>query len=188
MQLFTKEKEYLPYVQAAGLKYGVPPALIFGHMKQESNNFDPFSYRAEPQIRDASMGLMQVLLGTARTMDKNATKEKLFDPAYNIDIGTRYIAKNMQRYPGDIPSAIAAYNAGTAFKDANGRYVSGNGKIDVQGYVDKVYNNMLTYESWLQDGGEASVQFSYWDLVIPLAIAGVVFYFVWNRNKNKAVE
>ena len=187
MQLFTKEKEYLPLVEAASAKYNVPAALILGHIKQESS-FNPKAYRAEPQINDGSTGLMQVLLNTARSMDKGVTVEKLYDPAYNIDIGTRYIAKNMQRYPGDLQSAIAAYNAGSAFKDANGRYVSGSGKIDVQGYVDKVYGNTLAYQDWLKDGGEASVQFSYWDLIIPIVIAGAVFYFVWNRNKNKAVE
>jgi len=186
MQLFTKEKQYLPLVEAAAAKYNVPVPLILGHIKQESS-FNPKAYRAEPQINDGSTGLMQVLLNTAKSMDPGATVEKLYDPAYNIDIGTKYISKNIQRYPGDIKSAIAAYNAGSAFKNAQGRYTSGSGKIDVQGYVDKVYDNTLVYQDWLATG-EKAIGFSYWDLVIPLAIAGIVFYFVWNKNRRKEIN
>jgi len=183
MQLFTKEKTYLPYVLAAGEKYHVPPALILGHIKQESS-FNPNAYRAEPQINDGSTGLMQVLLATAKGMDKSATVTKLYDPIYNIDIGTRYIAKNLTRYNNNMKDAIAAYNAGSAFKTAEGRYVSGSGKIDVQGYVDKVYSNTLIYQNWLKGGGEATIQFSYWDLAVPILIAGVVFLWIWRRNQT----
>jgi hypothetical protein len=80
--------------------------------------------------------------------------------------------------------AIAAYNAGSAFKTAEGRYVSGSGKIDVQGYVDKVYSNTLTYQNWLKGGGEATIQFAYWDLAVPILIAGVVFLWIWRRNQT----
>jgi soluble lytic murein transglycosylase-like protein len=183
MELFQKEQLYLPYIKVASAKYNVPQALILGHMKQESA-FNPNAYRAEPQIKDGSTGLMQVLLNTAKTMDTTATQQKLFDPAYNIDIGTKYIAKNLARYDGNVKDAIAAYNAGSAYKNANGRYVSANGKIDVQGYVDKVYTNTLSYNDWLQ-GGEKAIQFSYWDILIPIGIAGIVFYFIWRYNKKE---
>jgi soluble lytic murein transglycosylase-like protein len=151
--IFTKEQEYLPLVQQMSSTYGVDPALILAHIKQESG-FDPQAYREELAIHDASYGLMQVLLSTAKTIDSGATVEKLYDPAYNMSIGTRYIAKNLARYPDDIESAIAAYNAGSAYKDANGNFVSKSGNTAVQGYVDKVWKNYNMYWDWLNSGAE----------------------------------
>lgn len=199
MQTFTKEQQYLPLIKAASAQYGVPVELILGHIKQESA-FNPNAYRAEPQINDGSTGLMQVLLATAKGIDSSATKEKLYDPAFNISVGTRYIAKNLKRYNGNVQDAIAAYNAGSAFKNAQGRYTSGNGKIDVQGYVDKVYSNMLAYQEWLGTakkdevtgeaitGTEDIVEFDWWDLIVPALIVGGVFYWVWSSNKEPNQE
>lgn len=150
--LFNKEQEYLPVVNAVSQTTGVPSALILAHIKQESA-FNPRAFRNEPKIKDASYGLMQLLLGTASKMDINATPEKLYDPAYNITLGATYIAQNLARYPGDIQSAIASYNAGTAYKDANGKYISKSGN-DVQHYVDKVMRNYNTYSEWLGRGAQ----------------------------------
>lgn len=148
---FDKELEILPIVKDAAAKYNVPSALILAHIKQESN-FDPNAYRAEPAIGDASTGLMQVLLGTAKQFSPDATEEEMYDPAFNIDIGTAYIAKNLARYNGNVQDAIAAYNAGTARKNADGKYVNSQGVTNVQSYVDKVYANFNNYSSWIASG------------------------------------
>lgn len=184
MQLFTKEKQYANEVALAATKYGVPASLIMGHIKQESS-FNPLAYRAEPSINDASYGMMQLLLNTAKTLDTNVTVEKLYNPGYNIDLGTKYISQNLKRYPNDIQSAIAAYNAGSAYKTQDGKYISKSGN-DVQKYVDNVYKNMQVYENWIK-GGEQSIQTSWLDIIIPVAIAGLLIWIII-RRKNKNVE
>lgn len=127
------------HINIAAQKYGVEPALIRAHIKAESN-WDPSASRYEAHLNDSSLGLMQVLLRTAREQLKNQslTAEQLLDPIVNIDVGTKYIAYQLSRYNGNVLDAIAAYNAGSARKTASGNYVN-------QAYVDKVYNYYKQY-------------------------------------------
>ena len=184
--IFSKELTYFPFAQKAAVKYNVPVSLILGHIKQESN-FDPNAYRNEPAIKDASYGLMQILVGTARGMDSSSTAGKLLDPDYNVDLGTRLIAKNLIRYGGDVKSEAAAYNAGTAYKDASGNYISKSGNTAVQGYVDKVYSNYQYYMKWLASGAK-EVDVTMINPVLAIgfvALSGIVFGTYYYMQKNK---
>lgn len=158
--------------EAAAQKYNVEPALVFAHIKQESN-WQPAAYRAEPKINDASWGLMQVLLKTARgvTGNNNLTASELLNPEVNIDIGVRYIAKQLARYNGNLKDAIAAYNAGSSIKKKGvGTYIN-------QEYVDKVYNNYLLYRG-------AQIASSPTGLVIMGVIAfGAILGFIVMRKE-----
>jgi soluble lytic murein transglycosylase-like protein len=87
-------------------------------------------------------------------MDAGATANRLLDPNYNVDLGTQYMAKNLIRYGGDIKSAIAAYNSGTARTNEKGEYVNSQGKTNVQDYVDKVLRNYQMYTEWLGKGAK----------------------------------
>ena len=40
------------------------------------------------------------------------TPNNINDPEENVDAGTHYLADLIKRYDGDIPKALAAYNAG----------------------------------------------------------------------------
>jgi soluble lytic murein transglycosylase-like protein len=183
-ELFTKEQAILPYVLQSAQQYNVPAALILGHIAQESN-FKADAYRAEPSLNDGSTGLMQLLLQTAKSLDSGATQEKLYDPAYNITLGTAYIAKNMARYPGDIPSAIAAYNAGTAYKDSNGNYISKSGN-DVQYYVNRVTNFYNKYTEWLA-GGSKTIEFGWPDFIIALVLSGFVVWLILRKKDTPQI-
>ncbi|MGB0850320.1 MAG: lytic transglycosylase domain-containing protein [Bacteroidia bacterium] len=134
-------KEMIDAVMVSAKKYSVEPALIMAHMKRESD-FRPQAVREEPQINDASIGLMQVLVKTARWImnDSTITRDQLFNIRFNVDVGTRYIAKNMKRYNNDYHKAIAAYNAGSA------RYKKGTSTFINQPYVDFVYGWYLRYK------------------------------------------
>lgn len=131
-----------PIIEEMGAKYGVDPALIKAHIKQESN-WDMNATRFEPHLNDSSWGLMQVLLRTAREIlgNSNLTVSQLLEPRTNIEAGTAYIAKNMKRYGGAITDVIAAYNAGSA------RFLKDGYTYINQKYVDKVWKNYVLYKS-----------------------------------------
>ena len=145
--------EIVNVVMKSAAKYGVEPALIIAHMRRESA-FKPMAFRAEPQINDASMGLMQVLLKTAHWImkDETITREQLYNIQFNVDVGTKYISMNMKRYKNDYHKAIAAYNAGSA------RYKKGTRIFINQPYVDFVYGWYIRYkEEYNQGGGTLTV-------------------------------
>lgn len=128
---------YDDLIWRAGQTHAIDPALIKAIVWAESN-FNPRAYRAEPHVQDGSYGLMQTLLGTARWMGYGGPPEGLYDPATSIEFGTRYLKKQILRYGGNTPSAVAAYNAGTA-KVVNGRYIN-------QDYVNKVMGRYEQYK------------------------------------------
>jgi soluble lytic murein transglycosylase-like protein len=89
-------------IRAAAEKHGVDEKLI-EHVIAVESKFNP---RAVSHKQ--ALGLMQLLPRTAaRFSVANA-----FDPAQNIEAGTRYLKELLDRYSGNLPLALAAYNAG----------------------------------------------------------------------------
>lgn len=181
--LYLAEQKYQSPIVLASQKYGVPMELIMGHIKQESG-FNPSAYRAEPQINDASYGMMQLLLKTAKGLDPNATVERLYNAEYNIDLGTRLIAQNLKKY-GNVPDAIAAYNAGIPRKNDKGEYVNSKGVPNVNFYVKQVTKFMNQYAEWTKSG-KKTIEFQWWDVLIPMVLIGAAIYYYMNREESDA--
>jgi soluble lytic murein transglycosylase-like protein len=93
---------YLDQIRAAAAKYKLPEALILAVMAVESN-FDPRALSDK-----GAQGLMQLMPGTAR--DLYVTDA--WDPAQNIEGGSRYLRVLANQYSGDMIRTLAAYNAG----------------------------------------------------------------------------
>jgi peptidoglycan lytic transglycosylase len=91
----------------------------------ERNNFDPMfaaglirqesTFQADAVSHANAVGLMQILPKTGRLLAKERkirfTKNSLFDPETNIELGMLYIS-NLTRATGGPEYAAAAYNAG----------------------------------------------------------------------------
>lgn len=77
-----------------------------------------------------SLGICQVKLNTARYMGFKGTAAQLrHNPTYNVYYAGKYLSYQMLRYNGDIPKAVAAYNAGSC----------PHGVIKNHKYVSKVF-------------------------------------------------
>jgi soluble lytic murein transglycosylase-like protein len=89
-------------INRAAARHGVDGTLIQRVIAEESN-FNPRAVSS----KDA-LGLMQLLPETAAQYSVG----DVFDPAQNIDAGTRYLKDLLEQYRGNLSLALAAYNAG----------------------------------------------------------------------------
>lgn len=91
-------------VNAASEKHQIDPDLITSVIHAESG-FNP--HAVSPK---GARGLMQLMPQTAGQLGVNNP----FDPAANVDGGTRYLRQLLMFYNDDMAKALAAYNAGPA--------------------------------------------------------------------------
>jgi soluble lytic murein transglycosylase-like protein len=91
--------------------YGLPPFLVLAMIHCESR-FDPLAEGPR-----GSLGLMQIKPSVAEEVARGHDLDwqgasTLLDPAENVRIGTRYLARLVRRFDGDHETALAAYNRG----------------------------------------------------------------------------
>ncbi len=86
----------------------IDPSLVMALIRQESA-FNPRA--ASPS--DAR-GLMQILPGTAARSrrSQSTVAQRLYNPAYNMRFGCAYLRELIKQFNGNLPEALAAYNAG----------------------------------------------------------------------------
>jgi soluble lytic murein transglycosylase-like protein len=98
----TSSKDLKDIVAAASSQHQIDADFIASVIAAESAN------NPRAVSRKGAQGLMQLMPGTA---SKLGVKDS-FDPADNVDGGVRYLRELLLQYNGDIPKALAAYNAG----------------------------------------------------------------------------
>ncbi|MBP2233460.1 hypothetical protein J2847_006798 [Azospirillum agricola] len=109
-------------IQGAATKYGVDPAIIKGIIERES------SWRADAVNKTSgAAGLMQLMPANVRAYGVS----NAFDPAQNIETGTRILKEHLVRAGGDIDKALSTYS-GHITKDGSA-YVSAV-KASAEGY------------------------------------------------------
>jgi soluble lytic murein transglycosylase-like protein len=92
-------------------QFEIPASWIEAVIITESSG-DPAAYRFEPKLNEASYGLMQLLLSTARGLGFTGRAEELYDPDTNIYFGTKLLADLKRRYGTDLRRIYSAYNSG----------------------------------------------------------------------------
>lgn len=116
---------YANEIREISERYGVDPALVEAVIRAESA-FDPWAVS-----RKGARGLMQLMPQTAHALGVRDS----FNPRQNIEGGVRHLRYLLDRYPGNVALAVAAYNAGEAAVDS---YRSIPPYPETQQYVQKV--------------------------------------------------
>jgi len=113
--------KYASLVRKYSKKYNVTESLIYGIIKTESS-FNPFAVSHAP-----AYGLMQIVPSTAgrdvfekiKKTSGQPTPQNLYNPEYNIDIGTAYVKILQEQYLVKVKdqnarryTVISAYNGG----------------------------------------------------------------------------
>jgi len=124
--------KYNNLIMAASKKHGVDSALIRAVIHTESH------FKPRVVSHAGASGLMQLMPFTA----KRFGVKDIFDPAQNIDGGTRYLKWLLKHFKNDIRLVAAGYNAG---ENAVKRYKGVPPYKETRHYVKKVQKLMARY-------------------------------------------
>ena len=145
-------KAFADAVGRNGRANAVPEALQWAIMREESS----FYPRAESFAN--ALGLTQMMMKTAGRFAKwPVTREALFDPDKNLEVGSKFLAFLLEHYGGAVPLVISGYNAGEGGVD---RWLRERGDLELdefieaipfdetRGYTKRVLSSYLAY-AWL---------------------------------------
>jgi soluble lytic murein transglycosylase-like protein len=94
-------------IETSSKREGVPAELVRSVMRQESG-FHPCAVSPK-----GAAGLMQLMPETAAELGVRDP----FNPEENVSAGVRFLKLLLNRYDGDVPLALAAFNAGPSRVD-----------------------------------------------------------------------
>lgn len=93
------------------LREGIDPELGFRLIRVES------VFRVSARGPQGSLGLTQLMPGTARSIDRSLdTEREILDPERNLRTGFRYLRQMIERYK-DVRLGVLAYNRGETAVD-----------------------------------------------------------------------
>jgi soluble lytic murein transglycosylase len=134
-------------------------SLAHGISRQESS-FDPYA-----MSHAGARGMMQLMVGTAREqagkMGVGFDSYRLIsDPNYNVMIGSAYFQRMLNIWNGNVPLAVASYNAGSGnvgkwvrqYGDPRGqvdvlKWIEAIPYVETRAYVQRVIENSVVYDS-----------------------------------------
>ncbi len=125
---YNIDSELATQIYDAATRHQIEPDVAYGLVFTEST----FRQRAVSNV--GARGLTQVMPRTARWLKPGTTARDLYDPATNLDVGFRYLKRLIDRYDGDVETALTAYNRGPGTVD---RILKRGGNPD-NGYAGKV--------------------------------------------------
>jgi soluble lytic murein transglycosylase len=123
---------------------GIDPAWAYAIIRAES------AWMTDAHSGADAYGLMQLLPGVAKQLAKAeklpySNAQDLFDPALNVQLGTRFLGKMADKYEGSPWLASAAYNAGEA---PVGRWLDARGALDPDFFIETIpYKETREYVS-----------------------------------------
>ena len=141
-------------VEGEAAEFGVDPLLLVAIVRQES------VFDAEALSPAGARGLAQLLPGTAaltaRGLDVTFYPEWITVPDLNLHLGAAHLQELLQRFPGRVDAAVAAYNAGTApvirwlarpGADDPDQFIEAIPYQETRGYVRSVLRNRELYRA-----------------------------------------
>jgi soluble lytic murein transglycosylase-like protein len=118
-------------IYEAARRNAVNPWVIAAVIHAESAG-NPFAVS-----RVGARGLMQLMPATAERF--GIRHQQLFDPAQNLEAGSRYLSWLVDQFPGDLAKVLAAYNAG---ENAVSRYGGVPPYRETRGYVRRIFSSL----------------------------------------------
>lgn len=106
----TRSEHLQAIIQRVARRHGMSPALVHAVASVESN-LNPTAVSMK-----GSQGAMQLTPATGARYGLSGP-HAWRDPARNIDAGARHLKDLLARYRGNVPLALAAYNAGPGAVD-----------------------------------------------------------------------
>ncbi|MCX6136601.1 MAG: transglycosylase SLT domain-containing protein [Ignavibacteriales bacterium] len=128
-------------ISSAAEQHGLNPNLLKAIIATESGGV------AHARSSQNAKGLMQLIDSTATAMGVS----NVWDPRQNIDGGSKYLKKMMERFGGDIRLALASYNAGPGAVEKHGGIPPYK---ETQKYVKRVMDYLNYFESAEAGGNE----------------------------------
>lgn len=138
------EKDLVEKLVNQAEKKNIDISLLLGLIRVESN-FDPNNVGSHA----GALGLFQIMPGTARNIAAEHgleySQDKLYDPEYNMKLGTKYLRGYLDKYGGDTHKALTAYNRGSVGLQ---NYINTHGTA-VSSFSNKVLEKANKFENEL---------------------------------------